>query len=233
MIPGDPGALLPTGTARFPGVYPALVRDVQDPDNQGRVQIELPIVNADDGPGALAWARLATMMAGGGRGTWFIPEVGDEVLVAFVGGDPRRPVVIGALWNGSDIPPETMDANNNLRSITSRSGHVLTFDDTIGAEKVSIETQGGQSLTLDDAAGGKITLTHSNGAQIEMDAAGNIKLTALSQVEITAPSMLKVTAGMVTVDSALSRFSGVVQADTVITNSVVSASYTPGAGNIW
>lgn len=233
MIPGDPGALLPAPAGRLYGVYPALVRDVQDPDGQGRVQIELPMVNADDGPAALAWARLATMMAGGGRGTWFIPEPDDEVLVAFVGGDPRRPVVVGALWNGSDVPPETMDSANNIRSVTSRAGHVLTFDDTVGAEKVRLETQGGHSLTLDDAAGGTITLSHSNGAKIEMDTAGNIKLTALAQVEITAPAMLKVTAGMVTVDAAMSRFSGVVQADTVITNSVVSASYTPGAGNIW
>ncbi|WHO39158.1 phage baseplate assembly protein V [Sphingobium sp. AP49] len=218
---------------RLYGVYPAQVRDVQDPDGQGRIRIELPMVNGDDGPDAQPWARLATMMAGGDRGTWFIPEPGDEVLVVFVGGDPRRPVVIGALWNGHDTPPETMDADNNIRSITSRSGHVLTFDDTSGSEKVQLETQGGHHLTLDDAAGGTITLSHSNGARIEFDAAGNIKMTANAQVEISAPAMLKVTAGMVQVDAPLSRFSGVVQADTVITNSVISASYTPGAGNIW
>lgn len=232
MIPGastTPAADRP----RLYGVYPALVTDVQDPDNQGRVQVKLPFVEESDGGSALAWARLATMMAGADRGTWFIPEVDDEVLVAFTAGDPRRPVVIGALWNGVDAPPETMDSANNVRSVTSRSGHKLTFDDTAGAEKVELKTKGGHTFTLDDAAGGTVTLTHSNGATIKIDVVGNIEITANVKVKINAPAGLDVTAAMVTVNAAMSSFSGVVKADTVITNSVVSASYTPGAGNIW
>lgn len=221
------------GRARLYGVYPALVTDVQDPDGQGRVQIELPFVNGEDGPGATAWARLATFMAGNGRGSWFIPEPDDEVLVAFVAGDPRRPVVIGGLWNGVDAPPETMDADNNVRSVTSRAGHRLTFDDTSGAEKVVLETTGGHRLELDDASGGTVTLTHSNGAKIEIDSSGKVAVTANAKVTIDAPAGLDVTAAMVNVDAAMSKFSGVVKADTVITNAVVSASYTPGAGNVW
>ena len=94
MIPGASSA--PAGERpRLYGVYPAIVTDVQDPDSQGRVQIRLPFVEESDGGSALAWARLATLMAGADRGTWFIPEVDDEVLVAFTAGDPRRPVVIG------------------------------------------------------------------------------------------------------------------------------------------
>ena len=89
-----PGLATPGGNERprLFGVYPALVTDVQDPDNQGRVQIKLTFVEENDGATALAWARLATLMAGGDRGSWFIPEVDDEVLVAFTAGDPRRPV---------------------------------------------------------------------------------------------------------------------------------------------
>ena len=231
MIPG----LTSSGPERqrLYGVYPALVTDVQDPDNQGRVQIKLPFVPDADGGTALAWARLATLMAGNGRGSWFIPDVNDEVLVAFTAGDPRRPVVIGALWNGVDAPPETMDSANNVRSVTCRSGHTLTFDDTAGAEKVEVKTNGGHTLTLDDAAGGTVTLAHSNGATIKIDAAGNIEITANVKIKINAPAGLEVTAAMVTVNAGMSNFSGVVKADTVITNSVVSASYTPGAGNIW
>ncbi|GLT24772.1 phage tail protein [Zoogloea oryzae] len=232
MIPG--ASATPAGDRpRLYGVYPALVTDVQDPDNQGRVQVKLPFVEESDGGSALAWARLATMMAGADRGTWFIPEVDDEVLVAFTAGDPRRPVVIGALWNGVDAPPETMDSANNVRSVTSRSGHKLTFDDTAGAEKVELKTNGGHTFTLDDAAGGTVTFAHSNGATIKIDAVGNIEITANVKVKINAPAGLDVTAAMVTVNAAMSSFSGVVKADTVITNSVVSASYTPGAGNIW
>lgn len=233
MIPGLFSAPAGTERHRLYGVYPALVSDVQDPDAQGRVQIRLPFVEENDGAGALAWARLSTLMAGGDRGTWFIPEVGDEVLVAFTAGDPRRPVVIGALWNGVDAPPETMDSQNNVRSVTSRAGHKLTFDDSAGAEKVVLETQGGHTLTLDDAAGGTVTLEHSNGARITIDVVGNVEITANVKVRIQAPAGLDITAAMVTVDAAMSKFSGVVKADAVITNSVVSASYTPGAGNIW
>jgi uncharacterized protein involved in type VI secretion and phage assembly len=219
---------------RLEGVYPALVRDVADPDGQGRVQIELPWVADDDGPQALAWARIATLMAGADRGTWFIPEPGDEVLVAFVAADPRWPVVVGALWNGVDAPPETMDGGgeNNLRTITSRSGHKLTFDDTSGAEVVQLETQGGHIVTLDDG-NREIVVAHSGGAEIKIESSGTISITALNEVKIDAPAGLKVSAAMVTVDAGMSKFSGVVKADTVITNSVVSSSYTPGAGNVW
>lgn len=212
-------------TGRLFGVYIGVVTDVQDPDGQGRVKIRLPWVGEDDGSQATAWARLATFMAGNDRGSWFVPEPEDEVLVSFVAGDPRHPIVTGALWNGQDAPPEQMDAENNRRTIKSRAGHILRFDDTAGAAKVELLTAGGHRLELDDGAGGIITVRHSNGATIEIDAAGKITVTALTQLAVTAP--------LVTVDAAMSRFSGVVQADTVITNAVVSASYTPGAGNVW
>jgi uncharacterized protein involved in type VI secretion and phage assembly len=216
----------------LPGVYLGVVRDVQDPDQLGRVQVEMPTLGTG-GASARAWVRIATLMAGKDRGTWFIPEVEDEVLIAFEAGNPSRPFVIGALWNGVDSPPETMDAQNNIRSITSRSGHRLLFDDTAGAEKVEIETQGGHKFTLDDASGGTVTLKHTNGVTLKMDSVGNVEITANTKVTINAPAQLSVSAGMVQVDAGMSRFSGVVQCDTLITNSVVSASYTPGAGNVW
>jgi uncharacterized protein involved in type VI secretion and phage assembly len=214
------------------GVHVGIVRDVQDPNGQGRVQVEIPTLGSG-GSGARAWARIATLMAGNDRGTWFIPEVDDEVLLAFEAGNPSRPFVIGALWNGVDLPPETMDAQNNIRSITSRSGHRLLLDDTSGAEKVEIETQGGHKFTLDDASGGTVTLKHTNGVTLKMDSVGNVEITANVKVTINAPAQLSVSAGMVQVDAGMSRFSGVVQCDTLITNSVISASYTPGAGNVW
>jgi uncharacterized protein involved in type VI secretion and phage assembly len=235
IAPDPKGPFLPPPRNRLFGVYPAVVTSVTDADKQGRVEVKLPWIDESDGSSARAWARIATMMAGGERGTWFIPEIGDEVLLSFVAGDPRWPVVVGALWNGQDAPPEQMDGGgqNNLRSITSRSGHRLTFDDTPGAEGVKVETQGGHVLKLDDAGGGTIVVTHSGGAQIEIEASGTVKITAVNEVKVDAPAGMKVTAAQVTVDAALSKFSGVVQADTVITNAVVSATYTPGAGNVW
>ncbi len=219
---------------RLFGVYPALVRDVDDPDGQGRVQIMLPWVSEDENAQALAWARLATLMAGGDRGTWFIPEPDDEVLVAFAAGDPRHPIVIGALWNGQDSPPDDVaNGDNNVRSITSRAGHRLVFDDTSGAETVEILTNAGHHVLLDDGES-KITITHSSGSEsIEISAEGTISVTASNEVTIDAPAGATITTAKLTVDAPLSKFSGVVKCETLITNSVVSSSYTPGAGNVW
>lgn len=215
---------------RFYGLYPAVVTDNQDPDNQGRVRIRLPWTPDNDSANYENWARLATLMAGGNRGSWFIPDVDDEVLVGFEGGDPRRPYVVGMLWNGSDAPPETMDSDNNLKSIVSRADIRITMDDSDGAVKLTLSTPGGHSLVFDDA-NRSITATDSTGNIIKMDS-GGISITAVAQVKVDAAT-IKASAGMVTVDAGLSKFSGVVQCDTLISNAVISASYTPGVGNLW
>jgi uncharacterized protein involved in type VI secretion and phage assembly len=217
---------------RFYGVYTALVTDVVDPDGQGRVKIRLPWAPDGQGSAYEAWARLATMMAGNNRGSWFVPDVDDEVLTIFEAGDPRRPYVIGALWNGQDAPPETMDSagNNALKTLRSRNGVRITLDDTDGQETLTLETPGGQTLVLQDGPGA-VEIRDSNGNTIRLEASG-ITVTAAAKVTINASTM-EVSAGMVTVNAGMSKFSGVVQADTIITNAVVSASYTPGAGNIW
>ena len=214
------------------GVYPAQVTDIKDPDNQGRVKIKLPW--SPDGGGAACelWARLATFMGGNGRGAWFVPDVDDEVLVAFEAGDARRPYVIGALWNGKDAPPESMDGagKNDKKVLCSRNGVKLTLDDENGTEKLILETPGGQKITLKDGANA-IEIEDANGNSIKLESAG-ITINASAKVTLQA-SQVSVSASMVTVDAGMSKFSGVVQADTVICNSIISASYTPGAGNIW
>jgi uncharacterized protein involved in type VI secretion and phage assembly len=135
---------------RLHGAYVAQVSSVTDPDQQGRVKVRLPW-SPDDGAGYEAWARLAVLMGGASRGTWFVPDVGDEVLVVFEAGDPRRPYVVGGLWNGSDAPPETMDGggNNYLKSIVSRRDVRITLDDTPGALKLTLKTPQ-QSIVIDD-----------------------------------------------------------------------------------
>lgn len=216
---------------RLYGVYPAVVSDINDPDNQGRVKVRLPWL-PDDGGGYNVWARLATLMAGADRGAWFIPDVDDEVLVAFEAGDPRRPYVVGALWNGQDAPPERMDGagNNFVKSITSRNGVKVTLDDQDGQEKLILETPGGQKVTMQDGPG-QVEIRDSNGNSITLDT-GGVKIVAAVKVTVQA-STVEVSAGMVTVNAAMSRFSGVVQCDTLLSNMVVSAAYSPGAGNIW
>lgn len=211
------------------GMYPVIVLDNVDPNQSGRIKVQLSLPGTTLAKNSTAWARMATFMAGEQRGAWFIPDKGDEVLVAFEGGDPARPVVIGALWNQGARPPEKMDAANDFKSITSRKGVKLTLNDRDGQESISIETPGGQAVTLKDGLG-SITITDSSGNAITLEAVG-IRVTSANKVSIDA-STIEMNAGMLTVNAGLSKFSGVVQCDTLIANSVVSASYTPGAGNI-
>jgi uncharacterized protein involved in type VI secretion and phage assembly len=217
---------------RWYGVYPALVSDIRDPDGRGRVKVKFPWISDSAGGAYEVWARLATLMAGPNRGTWFVPDPNDEVLVAFEFGDPRRPYVVGALWNGVDSPPESMDgAGRNFKKvIRSRNGVKVTLDDTDGQEQFVCETPGGQKVTLKDGPG-TVTIEDSNGNSIKLETAG-ITVTASAKVTVNA-SAVEVSAGMVTVNAGMSKFSGVVQCDTLISNAVVSTSYTPGAGNIW
>ena len=216
---------------RWYGVAPAEVSAINDPDGQGRIKVKLPWSPDAGGEGYEAWARLATMFAGRDRGSWFLPEVGDEVLVAFEQGDPRRPYVLGGLWNGKDTPPASVAGGaNTLKVIKSRRGVTVTLDDSEGQERLKLETPGGQSITLKDGPG-SIEISDSNGNMMKFAAAG-ITITAAAKVTINAPQT-SVSAGILKVDAGMSSFSGVVQSDTVITNSVISASYTPGAGNIW
>jgi uncharacterized protein involved in type VI secretion and phage assembly len=214
------------------GVYPAHVIDIQDPEGLGRVEVRLPWQRLSRQHDGMAWARLATLMAGDGRGSWFIPEVGDEVLVAFEGGDPSRPYVLGSLWSAQDTPPAAMDGagDNPLKLLRTRSGLQITLLDQPGQAAFILETPGGQKITLQDGPG-IVLLTDSNGNSIRMEPSG-ITIQASAKLTLSA-STLEISAGMVSVNAGTARFSGVTQTDTLIANSVISASYSPGAGNIW
>lgn len=217
---------------RWYGVHVATVVDIKDPDNQGRVKIRLPWSPDSGSATCEVWARLAAFMAGPNRGAWFVPDPDDEVLVAFQGGHPCHPFVLGMLWNGSDKPPQSMDGggNNEKKVLRSRNGVKITLDDASGRESLTLETPGGQSLKMHDGPGG-IEIQDSNGNSIKLQSSG-ITIDSSAKVTVNA-SQVAVSASMVTVDSAMSKFSGVVQADTVITNTIVASTYTPGAGNIW
>ena len=193
------------------GVYPAIVIDTNDPVMQGRVKVTIPGVS-DNHVGA----RVATLMAGNNRGTWFIPDLGTEVLVAFEAGDAERPYVIGSLWNGRDQPPASMDGENNLKLLRSRNGVRISIDDTNGSESLSLETPGGQRITLEDG-GGSVVINDSNGNSIRLGPGG---------IEVMCT-------GILTINAASADFHGVVKADLVIAGSVVGGSYSPGAENIW
>jgi uncharacterized protein involved in type VI secretion and phage assembly len=220
---GEPwtGERIPCGPGGpFYGVHTGLVVRVDDPDGQGRVKVRLPWAT-DAGEGYEAWARLATLMAGAGRGSWFIPDVDDEVLVAFEAGHPGRPYVIGALWNGQDPPPEAMDADNTVRTIRTRSGVTIRMSDAAGAESLQLETPGGHRVRLSDGPG-TIVVEDASGNTVTLARAG-IEVAATTNVTVRA-SAVEVSAGLVRVDARMARFSGTVQAETVIANAVVAPS---------
>lgn len=138
------------------GVSVGVVTDNADPDGLGRVRVRLSWLPSDE---ASWWARVAAPMAGKQRGVYFLPEVGDEVLVAFEHGRPDRAYVLGSLWNGADRPPLTNDdKKNNLRTIRSRSGHELLFDDSEGAARIVLRDQAGDNKLEIDVANGTVTL---------------------------------------------------------------------------
>ncbi|MEO8550439.1 MAG: phage baseplate assembly protein V [Kofleriaceae bacterium] len=108
-------------------------------------------------------ARLATPMAGDGHGAFFRPEVGDEVVVAFECGNTNRPIVLGSVWNDQRQPPGQADtaATNNTRTIVSRAGHEITFDDSPGGGGILIKTSGGYEI-------------HIEGTQLSINTSGNV-----------------------------------------------------------
>lgn len=215
------------------GVYPALVTDIKDPDGQGRVKVKLPWSPDTDGASYETWARLAVLMAGNNRGSWFIPDVDDEVLVAFEGGNPRRPYVLGGLWNGQDRAPESMDGagRNSLKVLRSRNGVKVTLDDQDGQEQLVLETPGGQKMTLKDGPG-SVEILDSNGNSVKLEPSG-ITINTSGQLTLNA-SAVTIGAGSLTANSGTSTFTGpVIGSVSVQTPSVIAASYTPGAGNIW
>jgi uncharacterized protein involved in type VI secretion and phage assembly len=214
----------------FSAVGTAVVVDNIDPENSGRVKVRVAQAGAAAKDGAEAWARVATLMAGRNRGTWFMPDPGDEVLVAFDAGDVGRPYVIGALWSGSDAPPTTMDGNNDRKLLRSRNGVTVTLSDQAGRESFVVTTPGGQRVLLKDGSGA-IEITDSNGNAVTLES-GGVTVTSAGKITLNA-SLVEIGASMLTVNAGMAKFSGVVQCDTLISNSVISASYTPGAGNVW
>jgi len=188
---------------RIFGVVVGLVTNNQDPESMGRVKVQFPWLSSSD---ESYWARVVAPMAGNNRGAYFLPEVNDEVLVAFEHGDVRAPYVLGALWNGQDVPPRTnSDGKNNERVIRSRNGHEFVFNDDSQGGHVQIKTNAGHLFILDDTSGQeKITVQDKTGNNtIVIDSVQNaITITAQMQlnlkaqtVEIDADQMLTLRAG--------------------------------------
>jgi len=177
--------------ARLYGVTVGVVTNNQDPDGLGRVKVKLPWLSDDV---ESHWARVVTPMAGNDRGLFFLPEVDDEVLVAFEHGSPEFPYVLGALWNGKDKAPESNDdGENNMRTIKSRSGHVVRLDDTDGSEKIEIVDGSGANSVVISTADNTITITAD--ADITIESGSGKLILSGNGIEIKSQADVKVEAG--------------------------------------
>lgn len=142
-------------------------------------------------------ARMMMPMAGERRGTYFMPEEGDEVVVAFDSGDTNMPIILGAVFNAESPPPDQAkpSADNHVKTIVSRSGHEVTFDDTPGQGQVRVKSANGHAITLDATPPGKVQVQTAGGSGIELSDAGGV-------VTVTSPGAIALQTGALTVGAS-------------------------------
>lgn len=163
LRPMPASGLLPAVSGLQTGVVTALQND---PDGEDRIKVRLPMISsADEG----IWARISTLDAGNERGTYFRPEIGDEVIVGFLNDDPRHPVVLGMCHSSAKPAPEQAQDNNHRKGYVSREKMKFTFDDE--NKIITLETPAGNKIVLSEDAKG-ITFEDQNGNKITMDDKG-------------------------------------------------------------
>ena len=168
-----------------PGLQIGLVTKLEnDPDGEFRIQIRLPIINpGEDG----IWARMSNMDAGENRGAFFLPEIGDEVVVGFLNDDPRDPIVLGMLYSSAKPAPMLASDDNHEKGWVTRSEIKILFDDD--KKIVTIQTPAGNKVVLDDDSKSCLLLDeHQN--KIEMTKDG-ILIESLGKIEIKAKKDLE------------------------------------------
>lgn len=179
------------------GVAYAVVRDNQDKSGMGRVRVSYPWHKQTD---QSYWARIAVPMAGGKRGFYTLPEVGDEVAVIFERGDLRFPCVIGGVYNGKNPPPTTnSDGNNDVRVFKSRKGHIFQFNDSADSPSVTVALSDNKTVVidkngirLDDNSGNTLKISTQDGS-ISIVASGTLSLQGKS-VSISSQGSLSISA---------------------------------------
>ena len=219
-----------------PGAFVANVVSVKDPDGHNRVQVRVYDVDGVADQDATVWARVAVPFAGNNRGAFFMPDVGDEVLVVYLSGDPRFPVVIGGLWNGHDSAPDAFGGSGesvDRWTITGTLGTKIAIVEDTSGPTISFTTPGGLKGTLTDSGGGSIELVNSEQTSIKIDSSGVTIDAPTGEVQVTAASSVSVTAPQLSVSAAMATFSGVVQCQVMQATTVIGTTYTPGAGNVW
>lgn len=221
-----------TSAESLHATYLARVVSVQDPESLARVQIRLLNYDGVKDQDSAIWARVALPFAGDRRGAFLLPDVGDEVLVSFVNGDSRFPVVVGGLWNGATGIPETLGGDRVDRwTITGKAGTRIAIEEPSGGQPtIVLTTPGGVTAKFTDSGGGKIELSIEGGPQLTMDQSG-VSIVTSGKFSVQA-TQIDMNAGQVNVNSCVSKVSGILQSDVHETSVTLSTTYMPGIGNV-
>lgn len=202
-----------------------------DDEHPGMVRVELFL--GEEGKNKTDWVRVAQPYAGNGYGSYFLPEVGDEVVLAFNLGDRDHPIVIGSLWNQVDVIPEdTAVEENTVKRIKTKGGHELVFDEADGEETLTLHTPGELTLLLEDSAkkltlkdadgnnllaidgdGGIITATAAKkvvldvgGSEFTLDGQGKAATLKIDNITIEAGQSLKLKGQSVKIEGSMAEF---------------------------
>ncbi len=183
------------------GVVVGLVTNTDDPDDMGRVKVKFPWLGDDT---ESFWARVIGVGAGPNCGFFVVPNVGDEVLVAFEHGDINHPYVIGGLWNGQDKPPpDGLSAASGdkpkVRVLQSINGHILAMYDN-SEKKIEIITTDGRTISMSDKdrkiiiKNGNVTLTLEE-SDLKIEAMANMSIEANAQIKLKASAGIEIDGG--------------------------------------
>lgn len=221
---GPPGRLF--------GTYLAEVVSVKDTKRQGRVQIRLLGFDGVGAQDAAIWARVAVPFAGANRGAFFIPDKGDEVVVSFVHGDPRLPIVTGGVWNGQAAPPEQLGGSgedvDRWTFVGKRGTRIAIIEEQAGATIKLSTPSSTESMTLTTQSGGKVEIKTST-STVTIDSEGvSVQST---KVKINA-SQIEMQAAQFKIDAPVVQCTGIVRASVAQAPSILGNVYTTGAGNI-
>ncbi|MCD7937365.1 MAG: type VI secretion system tip protein VgrG [Tannerellaceae bacterium] len=203
-ITEKPDVMAPSASGLLPGIKGLHIGKVtkldSDPDDENRIQVEIPLLNQGEEDNHTVWARLGSLWASNYYGTFFIPDIGDEVILGFFNEDPCYPVILGSLYSSSQPPPYEITQDNTIRAIYTKSEMKIEFDEedkvitieTPGENKIQISDDG-ESITLEDQHTNKIMMNEKgikiiSASDIVLQADSNIKLEAGSGIKQTATS---------------------------------------------
>jgi Rhs element Vgr protein len=201
-ITDEPDVVSPPAAGLLPGMeglHTAVVKKLDgDPAREYRIQVELPWMEGKD---KLLWARLATIYASNGCGSFWLPEPNDEVLIGFVNNDPTHPVILGELYGSKHKPPYEYEEKNNTKAFVTREKMQIEFDE----EKKTITVSTPEKNKVEISDDGKyIKLSDQHKNEIKMDS-GGITLSSSKDIKLTAK-------GGITID-ATTKFSGTAKQD--------------------